>query len=88
MQQDYTYTTEAGATITLPPFSTIPFGVIRKLRNEPEQEQVFMLVEELADDAALAEMDKLGMAEIGVLFAGWQEQAQVTVGESSASSDS
>ena len=88
MQQDFTYTTEAGATITLPPFSTIPFGVIRKLRNEPEQEQVFLLVEELADPAALEQIDRLGMAEIGVLFAGWQEQAKVNLGESSASSDS
>ncbi len=84
----FTYTTEAGQTIALPPFSQIPFGVIRKLRSEPEAEQVFGLVERIASEEALAVIDTLDMGEIQLLFAAWQEAAKVTVGESSASADS
>lgn len=75
-------------TIDLPKFSNIPFGVIRKMRKETEAEQMFMLVETIADENTLALIDQLGMGQMEDLFVAWQKDSGITVGESSASSTS
>lgn len=79
---------EDGREIVLPHFKHVPFGVVRKLRKENDAEQMFTLVEEVADDDTLAIIDTLGMEDIDQLFTEWQEASKVTAGESSASSDS
>ena len=79
---------EDGREIVLPHFKHVPFGVVRKLRKENEAEQMFTLVEEVADADTLAIIDTLGMADIETLFSEWQEASKVTAGESSASSGS
>mgnify|MGYP007087611768 CR=1 FL=1 len=88
MTERFHYTLEDGREIVLPHFKNLPFGVVRKLRKEDEAEQLFSLVEQVADDNALAIIDTLGMSEIETLFAAWQKDSGVTVGESSASTDS
>lgn len=83
--EQFHYTLEDGRQVALPHFRHIPFGVIRKLRNEDESEQLFGLVEQVADDETLAVIDTLGMGEIEALFQAWQDASKVTVGESLAS---
>lgn len=77
-----------GREITLPHFKNLPFGVIRKLRKEDEAEQLFGLVEQVADADTLAVIDTLEMADIEAMFASWQKASEITVGESSGSTGS
>lgn len=85
--EQFHYTSTEGK-ITLPHFKHVPFGVVRKLRKEDDDEALFALFEQVADAKALKVLDKLGMEEVADLFAKWQEASKVTVGESSASSGS
>lgn len=77
-----------GKTVTLPHLKNLPFGVIRKLRNEDPAEQLFSLVEQTADEDALEVIDTLGMEQVNELFTAWQEASGVSLGESTASSTS
>lgn len=71
------------ATVTLPKFDQLPFGVVRKLRNAEEEEQFFLLFELAADDKSLAVIDTMPMSEISDMVTAWQKEAGVEVGESS-----
>ena len=77
-----------GKTITLPHLKNLPFGVIRKLRHEEPGEQLFGILEHVADAASLAALDELGMGQVQDLFDAWQAASGVEMGESSASSTS
>lgn len=85
--EQFHHSTPAG-DVTLPHFKNLPFGVIRRLRKEDEAEQLFGLVEQVADAETLAILDQLEMADIEELFGAWQKASGVTVGESTASQDS
>lgn len=74
-----------GEEIRLPHFKNLPFGTIRRLRKADEAEQLFGLVEDVADDDTLAVIDAMGMADVEALFEAWQKASGVTVGEASAS---
>lgn len=73
-----------GTTVTLPKFSNLPFGVARKIRKEKDEEQIFVLIEELLkkDKKTLDFIDTLTVEQVGDLFVAWQKDAGVTVGES------
>lgn len=71
-----------GKKFTLPKFDQLPFGVIRKLRKLPEEEQFFQMFELSADDKALTVIDTMSMKEIEKLVEAWQKDAGVTQGES------
>lgn len=71
-----------GKKFTLPKFDQLPFGVIRKLRKLPDEEQFFQMFELSADEKALAVIDQMGMKDIEKLVEAWQKDAGVTQGES------
>lgn len=71
-----------GKKLTLPKFDQIPFGVIRKMRKESAEEQMFLMFEQLADDKALEVIDEMPTAEIEKLVEAWQKDGGVTKGES------
>jgi hypothetical protein len=88
MSEKFHYRTESGAEIVLPRFNNTPVGVIRKLRNASDLDQAFGILEAVADEAALAEIDKLGATEFNAFASAWRDESQMTPGESSASSTS
>lgn len=71
-----------GKKFTLPRFDQIPFGVIRKMRKESADEQMFQMFEKLADDKALGIIDEMPTADIEKLVEAWQKDGGVTKGES------
>lgn len=86
--EQFHWKTDDGREVVLPRFNQLPFGVVRKLRKEDEAEQLFGLVEQVADEDTLAIIDTLGMGDIETLFTAWQKAGGVSVGESSASTGS
>lgn len=72
--------------VTLPKFENIPFGLIRKNRKLPQEEQFFAILEEVADEATLKTLDKVGQGEVQKLLTEWQKDSGVEMGESEASS--
>lgn len=77
--------TVKGGQVTLPHFKNLPFGLLRKYRKEDEGEQLFGILEEVADQKSLDLLDKLTVEEVAELTKEWQEASQVTLGESEAS---
>lgn len=76
--------------ITLPRFKQIPFGVMRKLRKLSEGEQMFVLLETLAERGQIAEstlevLDDLPLDAVKDLMDAWAGDSQTSVGESTAS---
>lgn len=71
--------------LTLTKFKHVPVGVIRKLRGQNEAEQIFGIIEAVADAKALAVIDEMTTEDLQALIAAWQADSKVTLGESSAS---
>lgn len=67
--------------LTLPRFGELPFGVARKIRKVSEEEQLFILLEEAADEASLEIIDTIPMSEIEKLMQAWMKDSGVTAGE-------
>jgi len=83
----FTYTTKSGARLVLPRFdAVVTFGRARKLRKLSETEQVFTLVEDVCDDAALAVLDEMPASEVSDFFEAWQNDSGASLGESTSSS--
>lgn len=81
----YTHTFPSGESVTLPRFeSVMTFGRARRLRKLDEADQLFTLVEDIADEDTLAVLDKMDTAQTEAFFTGWQEHSGVNLGESSA----
>ncbi|QFG05145.1 tail assembly chaperone [Gordonia phage Dre3] len=66
--------------VTLPKFGSIPFGLIRKNRKLPQEEQFFALLEAVASEEDLEKMDKAPQEEMEGLMTAWQEDSGVTSG--------
>ena len=82
----FTHTFDTGETVTLPRFkSVMTFGRVRKMRKLDEAEQMFALMEDVCDDAALAVLDERGIDELEGMFTAWQADSGVSLGESQAS---
>ncbi len=75
-----------GKKITLPAFTEMPVGVIRKARKANEDEAMWMFLEEFLDDAQLAIIDSMTLKEFTEAMKGWTQGAPL--GESSESSKS
>lgn len=81
----FTYRTLAGTTVTLPRFKSImTFGRARRMRKMDEGEQMFSVMEEVCDSAALEALDGMDLKETEAFFSAWQKDSGVDVGESSA----
>lgn len=82
-----TYTFEAaGVTHTIPAFTSLPMGAIRKVRKiTDEADQVFTLLEATLgmESEALAAVDAMDAEAFEVFLKGWTQGAPV--GESSGS---
>jgi hypothetical protein len=75
-----------GETYELPAFGSLKSGVIRRIRNMDLGDAFYELLESCTDERTLAAIDDMSMTELGDLLAGWQRQAEVTLGELQRSS--
>ena len=75
----FTYNAKNGDAITVPSFGAAPAGLIRRVRHLEELDQVFTMLEELADADALAAVDRLGLVEFAEFTEAWQEAAGASV---------
>lgn len=83
LSSDFRYQFASGKALTLPKFkSVMTFGRARRLRKLDEGEQMFTLVEEICDDAALEVLDAMEPDETEAFFLAWQADSGVTSGES------
>jgi hypothetical protein len=74
--------------LSLPKFDHIPFGLIRKNRKLPQEEQFFSLLESVVGAEDLEYIDRAGQGEVMNLMTAWQEDSGISQGESPASSSS
>lgn len=74
-----------GQEFTLPKFKHAPVRIIRQVRSQSQGEQIFAVLEAMADDAALAVIDSMEAEQFNDFTVAWQKDANVTLGESSAS---
>lgn len=90
MLEKFHYTTATGAEITLPRQDQLPVGVIRKARKLNEDEQVWVFIEAVADEASLEAIDALPLAEFQEFITEWTsgkpEEGEAGLGESEPSS--
>ena len=76
-----------GHRVVLPPAAKIKAGVIRRASKlDGDVQQIFSVMEEIADPDSLAVMDDLTLDELGELFLAWQNHGGTSVGESQGSS--
>lgn len=71
--------------MTLPKFSQVPFGVIRKSRKMEPDEQVYFMFESLLDEKGLDVLDTLTSDQVSEFMDAWQTEAGVGLGESEES---
>lgn len=76
-------------TVTLPALSSLlTFGFSRTHRHLPEEEQMYLLIEEHADEETLALLDTMDFDETLEFARAWRKHSDVDTGESGASSSS
>jgi len=72
----YTYT-HNGNEVTLPDFQAIPVGLVRKIRNESENDQAWLILEYLLDEEQLAVVDTMTVPEFAQFMNGWTQGANL-----------
>ena len=72
--------------ITLPNFTELPVGVIRKARKMDADEQIWFVLESVLTEKDIAVLDTMNVAEFGEAISGWT--GGTPVGESLQSSKS
>jgi hypothetical protein len=75
-----------GETITLPDFTNLPVGILRKARKLSLDEQTWFFVESVLDEQNLAVLDTMSLTEFTKALEGWTQGAPL--GESLKSSKS
>lgn len=85
MQEKFHWTAPSGVEIVLPHMNKIKGGLLRKYRKQDPVDFMFSILEAVADEDALAQVDDLGMADMNAMFEAWQ-QAGADLGKSSGSS--
>jgi hypothetical protein len=81
------YTIEhKGKKATLPSFSNLPVGAIRKARNMDPDEQIWFILETVLDIKGMAVIDSMSLSEFTEAMNGWTQGAPL--GESLKSSKS
>lgn len=81
-REDFEFEGKDGKTYILPHASQVKSGVYRKLRSADGMDGVYILVESIASEEALAALDDMNLEELGEVLQAWQEHAGVGVGES------
>jgi hypothetical protein len=74
--------THDGVTYTLPPASSIKAGMLRRFRKLDDLDVAFSILEEIADEDALAALDDMGIAEFNQTVSDWQSHIGVDPGKS------
>jgi len=72
--------------ITLPSFTTLPVGLVRKARNLSPDDQMWQMLESILDEKTLDVIDTMSLSEFTEAMEGWTQGAPV--GESLKSSNS
>lgn len=83
--EPFNYTTDAGVTITVPSLAKIKAGVIRKTRKLEPGDQMFTIMEAVADEATLAAIDDMDGDELARFTEQWGAHSGADLGESAAS---
>lgn len=78
----FEFETQAGKTIRICKFNKIKSKVFRKIRREEPSDQMFTLLEMVADEDTLNLVDDLEGEEFGEFYRAWQADSGVTVGKS------
>lgn len=81
-REDFTFDGLDGKTYALPHASRVKSGVYRKIRNAEGMDGVYLLVESIASEEALAALDEMDLEQLGAVLQAWQEHAGVGMGES------
>lgn len=87
MSEKFVYEVDAKRKITLPQFGQVPFGIVRRGRHLPPEEQFYFMFEELLSEKDIAILDTLTSEQVGDLMDKWQDQAGVSLGESEDSQE-
>ena len=74
--------THAGKKITLPLMNKLKFGIVRKLRKLEDEEQMFAMIEMVADEKTLAVIDDMDGDEVGEFVKAWRDESGIDLGES------
>jgi hypothetical protein len=53
---------------------TLPSGLVRKNRSKTDADFLYSLVEEILPEEAIAELDKLSVANINAMFKAWVDE--------------
>lgn len=69
--QDFTFTTKDGTTFTLPPAGGLPIGFARSIRKLPEADQIFTILEAIAEPSTLEIIDNMDGFEFGKFYKEW-----------------
>lgn len=75
---DFSFTTKDGVTITVPPFSTLKPGFIRKIRKLDQADQFFTMLEEVLDIRWQDQIDEIRENVIAAREAGGESDVEVT----------
>lgn len=87
--EKFHYEFEDGKKITLPKFdSIVTVGFARKNRKLDQAELGWLILEKAADEKTLEVIDDQSLKAFEGLMKAWQEDAGISVGESSGSSNS
>ena len=79
---DFTWTSPSGGEVTLPPLNSVPGGVLRRHRKLDELDFLFSVLEDVATDEQIAQVDALGLSDLNAMFEAWQKNAKVSVPQS------
>lgn len=87
MSDKFVYEVDSKRKITLPKFGEVPFGIVRRGRHLPPEEQFYFMFEELLSEKDIAVLDSLTSVQVSDLMDQWQSEAGVDLGESEDSQD-
>lgn len=90
MAEQFTWTTESGETLTMPPAGRIRTRLLRQVRGLTDNLDVmFTLLDGVLDEHGRGVVDEMPVDELNRMFAAWQATLHgATLGESSGSSSS
>ena len=87
MSDKFVYEVDSKRKITLPKFGEVPFGIVRRGRHLPPEEQFYFMFEELLSEKDIAVLDSLTSVQVSDLMDKWQDEAGVSLGESEDSQE-
>lgn len=83
MSEKFVYSVpDSKKKLTLPKFGEVPFGIVRRGRHMPPEEQFYFMFEELLSERDLETLDSMTGDQVAALMDAWQDEAGVGLGES------